>query len=183
MPNRTNLDNNDFYLYIVSNRHFCFADPSRIEVKKSQVNVELVKRIMATNIYVDKLNQPRSSPLLLRYNPQIGSFLKGPTIPKSQEVRVESTVLFVAPSATTNTTTDVPDLISTGQVSEIAPSINPFKLMGKAASPSEARKNKGKGKAKGTRVEKKGKKSTSQLDEPKLFTPDVAAAIADQASS
>jgi hypothetical protein len=144
--------------------------------------MELVKRILVTNIYVDKLNQPCSAPFLLRYKPQIGSFLKGPTIPKSQEVRVESTVLFMAPPATTNTITDVPDLIPTGQVSEIAPSINPFKLMGKAASPSKARKNKGKGKAKGARAEKKGKKLTSQPDEPKLFTPSVAAATADQAS-
>ncbi len=113
------------------------------------MNVELVKRVLSTNVYMDRLNQPQSAPFLLRHEPRIGSFLEDPTIPKSQEVRVDPTVLFVAQSTTTSTTSEAPDLIPSRQVLEMAPPINPFKLMGKTASgsPSEMRKSKGKGKA------------------------------------
>ena len=48
---------------------FLFADPSRIEVDEKQVDVELVTRVLATNIYVDQRGEPRSAPLLLRYEP------------------------------------------------------------------------------------------------------------------
>uniref|UniRef100_A0A2N9GQK0 Uncharacterized protein n=1 Tax=Fagus sylvatica TaxID=28930 RepID=A0A2N9GQK0_FAGSY len=64
---------------------FGFPDPSQIEVKKSKVNVELVKRVLSTNVYMDRLNQPQSAPFLLRHEPRIGSFLEDPTIPRSQE--------------------------------------------------------------------------------------------------
>uniref|UniRef100_A0A2N9FWJ5 Uncharacterized protein n=1 Tax=Fagus sylvatica TaxID=28930 RepID=A0A2N9FWJ5_FAGSY len=66
---------------------FGYPDPSRIEVHEKQADVELVKRVLATNVYVDQRGEPRSAPLLLRYEPQIRSFLEGPTIPRSQEVR------------------------------------------------------------------------------------------------
>ena len=134
------------------------------------MNVELVKRVLSTNVYVDRLNQPRSALFLLWYEPQIGSFLEGPTIPRSQEVRIDPTVLFVAQPATTSTTSEAPDLIPSRQVSEMAPPINPFKFMGKTASgsPSETGKSKGKGKAKGTGARKKGKKPISEPFEPEL---------------
>jgi hypothetical protein len=64
---------------------FLFTDPSRIEVDEKQVDVELVTRVLATNIYVDQRGEPRSTPLLLRYEPQIRSFLEGPTVPRFQE--------------------------------------------------------------------------------------------------
>ena len=46
-----------------------FADPTRIEVDRKQVDVELVKRVLLTNIYVDQRGEPRSSPLLMKYEP------------------------------------------------------------------------------------------------------------------
>ena len=152
--------------------YFYFADPSRIEVKKSQVNVELVKRVLSTNVYVNRLNQPRSAPFLLRYEPQISSYLEGPTVPRSQEVQVEPTILFIAPPTTTNLDSDAPDRIPSDQVFEMVPPINPFKLIGKTAggSPSGAEKGKGKGKGAG----KKGKKPISEAIEPELITPSSA---------
>ena len=48
---------------------FFFVDLTRIEVDKKQVNVELVKRVLSTNIYVDQRGEPRSAPMLLRYEP------------------------------------------------------------------------------------------------------------------
>lgn len=75
---------------------FHLADPSQIEVAKHLVNIELVKHVLSTNIFIDQYGQSQSAPLLLGYKPQIGSFLEGPTIPRAQEVRVEPTVLFIA---------------------------------------------------------------------------------------
>ena len=37
---------------------FFFADKSQIEVNKKQVDVELVKRVLATNIYVNQRGEP-----------------------------------------------------------------------------------------------------------------------------
>ncbi len=132
------------------------------------MDVELVKRVLLTNIYVDEKNQPRSASLLLRYEPQIDSFLEGPTVPRSQEVRVEPTVLFIATPATTELPSIAPNLIPTGQVYEMAPLINPFKLMGKksSGSPYDARKGKGKGTTKGARQGKKNKKPVLQNISP-----------------
>jgi hypothetical protein len=70
----------------------------------------------------------------------IGNFRDGLTVPRSQEVRVEPTTLFVAQLATTPILPEHPDLNPTGEVSEMAPPINPYELMRK--------KSKGKGKAK-----------------------------------
>ena len=93
-----------------------FADPSRIEVDKKQVVVELVKRVLSTNIYVDQRGEPRSTPLLLRYEQQIKSFLEGPTIPRSQEAKVKPTILFVATPSTTKLPSVSLDLIPSSQV-------------------------------------------------------------------
>ncbi len=145
-----------------------FADPSRIEVHEKQADVELVKRVLATNVYVDQRGEPRSAPLLLRYEPQIRSFLEGPTIPRSQEGRVDPSIPFVAAPADTTSLSEHPDLIPIGQVSEMAPPINPFKLMGKATggSSSEATKGKGKSKNKGAGAEKKPKKIVTETPTP-----------------
>ncbi len=87
---------------------FFFVDPSRIEVDKKQVDVELVTRVLATNIYVDQRGEPRSTPLLLRYEPQFKSFLEGPIVPRSQEVRVDPSIPFVATPADTNVLSENP---------------------------------------------------------------------------
>jgi hypothetical protein len=119
-----------------------------------------VKRVLATNIYVDQKGEPRSAPLLLRYEPQIRSFLEGPTVPRSQEVRVEASVPGLAVPADTTALSEDPEFIPSGQVSEMAPPINPFELMGKATggSSSGAAKGRGKGRGKGA-----GKKSTKAV--------------------
>jgi hypothetical protein len=147
---------------------FLFTDPSRIEVDEKQVDVELVTRVLATNIYVDQRGEPRSTPLLLRYEPQIRSFLEGPIVPRFQEVRVDPSIPFVATPANTTVPSEHPGLIPTGQVSEMAPPINPFKLMGKTIgrSPSEAAKGKGESKNKGAGAGKKSKKLVTDTPVP-----------------
>uniref|UniRef100_A0A2N9IYX5 Uncharacterized protein n=1 Tax=Fagus sylvatica TaxID=28930 RepID=A0A2N9IYX5_FAGSY len=148
-------------------------NPSRIEIAKKQVDVGLVRRVLSTNIYVDQRGEPQSAPLLLSYEPHIRLFLEGPTIPRAREVRVEPTVPFVATPATTINLSNHSDLIPTGQVSEMAPPINPFKLMGKTAggSPSGAGRGKGKSKPKGTGAIKKGRKPAVEVIEPELPLP------------
>jgi hypothetical protein len=149
------------------------ADPSRIALYESQADTELVKRVLATNVYVDQRGEPRSAPLLLCYEPQIRSFLEGPTVPRSQEVRVEPSVPCVAVPADTTTLSENPELIPIGQVSEMAPPINPFELMGKATggSSSGAAKGKGKGRGKGAGAGKKSKKAVSESSSSEQAIP------------
>jgi hypothetical protein len=120
-----------------------------------------VKRVLSANICVDERGEPRSAPLLLRYEPQVRSFLEGPTVPRSQAVEVCPRATYVAQPAVVEQPQNHLDLVPSGQVCEIAPPINPFKLMGKTAdaSPSGKVKGRGKGKNKGAGVEKKLKKS------------------------
>uniref|UniRef100_A0A2N9GWY4 Uncharacterized protein n=1 Tax=Fagus sylvatica TaxID=28930 RepID=A0A2N9GWY4_FAGSY len=121
-------------------------------------DAELVKRVLATNIYVDQRGEPRSAPLLLRYEPQIKSFLEGPTVPRSQEVRVETSTPSLAIPADTTTLSEDPEFIPIGQVSEMAPPINPFELMGKATGGSSSGATKGRGKGRGKGAGKKSQK-------------------------
>ena len=125
-----------------------------------------MKRVLTTNVYVDQRGEPRSAPLLLSYEPQIRSFLEGPTVPRSQEIQVEPSVPSVAVLADTTALSVDPELIPTGQVSEMAPPINPFELMGKATggSSSGAAKGKGKGRGKGAGAGA-GKKSKKVVSE------------------
>ncbi len=62
------------------------------------------------------------------------------------------------------------DLIPSGQVCEMVPPINPFKLMGKTAdaSPSGKAKGRGKGKNKGVGAEKKLKKPIADASMPEV---------------
>uniref|UniRef100_A0A2N9HKY2 Uncharacterized protein n=1 Tax=Fagus sylvatica TaxID=28930 RepID=A0A2N9HKY2_FAGSY len=91
----------------------------------------------------------------------IRSFLEGPTVPRSQEVRVEASTPSLAVPADTTTITEDPEFIPVGQVSEMAPPINPFELMarGTGGSSSGAAKTRGKGRGKGSG--KKGQKVVS----------------------
>ncbi len=117
--------------------------------------------MLATNICVDQRGVPHSAPLLLRYEPQIKSFLEGPTVPRSQEVRVKESTPSLAVPADTTTISEDPEFIPVGQVSEMAPPINPFELMarGIGGSSSGAAKTRGKGRGKGSG--KKGQKVVS----------------------
>uniref|UniRef100_A0A2N9HBA0 Uncharacterized protein n=1 Tax=Fagus sylvatica TaxID=28930 RepID=A0A2N9HBA0_FAGSY len=71
---------------------------------------------------------------------------------------------------------DHPDLILSGQVCEMAPPSNSFKLMGKTAgaSPSETGKGKGKGSTKVAGAGKKLKKSTVDTPVPEVATQTTA---------
>uniref|UniRef100_A0A2N9F3X7 Uncharacterized protein n=1 Tax=Fagus sylvatica TaxID=28930 RepID=A0A2N9F3X7_FAGSY len=86
----------------------------------------------------------------------------GPTVPRSQEVRVETTVPVLAVPADTPNSEEDPEFIPVGQVSEMAPPINPFEIMGRAAGGSSSGAAKGKGKGRGKGAGKKGTKATSE---------------------
>ena len=75
---------------------FFFAVPSQLKVSDHAINLEELTTILHANIYIDRIGQPRLAPLLLGYTPLIGDFLEGPTVPRSQEVRVEPSILFEA---------------------------------------------------------------------------------------
>uniref|UniRef100_A0A2N9FCE5 Uncharacterized protein n=1 Tax=Fagus sylvatica TaxID=28930 RepID=A0A2N9FCE5_FAGSY len=145
-----------------------YPDPKRIEVDRKQVDAELVKRVLSTNICVVQRGEPRSAPLFLRYEPQVRPFLESPTIPRSQAVEVQPNAIYVAQPTEVEQPQDHPDLIPLGQVCEMAPQINPFKLMGKTAdaSSSEKAKGKGKGRTKGAGAGKKLKKPTIDATAP-----------------
>jgi hypothetical protein len=140
-------------------------------VDRKQVDTELVKRVLLTNICVDQRGEPRSTPLLLRYEPQVRSFLEGPTVPRSQAVEVQPSAIYVAQPTEVEHPKDHPDLIPSGQVCEMAPPINPFKLIGKTAdaSSSEKAKGKGKGRTKGAGVGKKLKKPITDAPVPEVI--------------
>ena len=130
----------------LTNLPFSFTVPSRLQVSNHELRSEDLKTVLKANICIDRIGQPRSDPLLLGYTPLIGDFLKGPTIPRSQEVRVETSTLFEAQPATADIPSEYSDLIPTGEVLEMAP-VDPFELMGKkaqgkkkAAQPSQPKK-------------------------------------------
>ena len=98
-------------------------------VHETTLNLEDLTKVLSANICVDSLGQPRSAPLLLHYQLLVGNFLEGPTVPRAQAIRIEPMTLFVAQPATVVTPPEHPDLIPTGEVSEMAP-IDPYELMG-----------------------------------------------------
>uniref|UniRef100_A0A2N9II57 Uncharacterized protein n=1 Tax=Fagus sylvatica TaxID=28930 RepID=A0A2N9II57_FAGSY len=124
---------------------FGFPDPSRTKVKKSQVNVKLVERVLATNVYVDRKNQPHSAPFLLRYESQIGSFLED---------------------------SDTPDLIPSVKCLRWCHPSTPSSLWARRLEAALLKPERAKEKVKG--AGKKGKKPISQAIEPELITPSSA---------
>jgi hypothetical protein len=75
---------------------FFFAVPSPLAVTEHAVNLDELTTVLSANICIDRIGQPRLAPLLLGYTPFVGNFLEGPTVPRSQEIRVEPATLFVA---------------------------------------------------------------------------------------
>jgi hypothetical protein len=86
----------------------------------------------------------------LGYEPQVKSFLEGPTVPRSEAFEILPRAPYTAQPAEAEQPEDFPDRVPIGQVYAMAPPINPFKIMGKrfAAIPSKKTKDKGKGKRK-----------------------------------
>ncbi len=137
------------------------------------MNIEFVEQLLTTNIYVDRIGQPQLAPLLLGYVPQVGTFLEKPTVPRMQEVQVESTNLFVAQPAPVSPSSDLSYLIISGQVSKMASPINPNKLLSNNSSESTLNQAKGKGKGKATRVGqgRKGRKPIFNVITLEQLTP------------
>jgi hypothetical protein len=131
-----------------------------------------VRRILSTNICVDERGEPRSASLLLGYEPQVRSFLEGPTVRRAEALEIPPRAPYTAQPATIEQPQDFPDHIPTGQIYAMAPPVNPFKLMGRTADTSSSKKVKGKGRGKSRGTE--APKIPNKLPEEALTTESVS---------
>jgi hypothetical protein len=125
---------------------FCFAVSSRLNIPPTVANLEDISKVLLANICIDQTGQPRSAPLLLRYQPLVKNFLDGSTVLSAQEMPIELSALFVAQPVSAVPPVDHPDLIPTGKVSEMASPVDIFEVIGKKSKEASSSKSKGKAK-------------------------------------